>query len=148
VASAAQQSRSPSWIVKSSIQQAIKTGLTEKASGWQQEIVTKDKAKVSSVAETILEGVEWAVFSLMLPGVFVGMFHLPSLFTPTHRDCAWSGSCVPGGVQDNLAEIGTLELRILKCQHVIVHGAKGAIRPMRQSVHLDSIDGHGPYRGR
>jgi hypothetical protein len=76
VASAAQQSRSPSWIVKSSIQQAIKTGLTEKASGWQQEIVMMDKAKVSSIAETILEGAEWAVFSLMLLGVFVGMFSL------------------------------------------------------------------------
>jgi hypothetical protein len=35
-----------------------------------------DKAKVSSIAETILEGAEWAVFSLMLLGVFVGMFSL------------------------------------------------------------------------
>jgi hypothetical protein len=36
----------------------------------------KDKAKASSIVETILEGVEWAVFSLMLLGVFVGMFSL------------------------------------------------------------------------
>jgi hypothetical protein len=36
----------------------------------------KDKAKVSSIVETILEGVEGMVFSLMLLGVFVGMFSL------------------------------------------------------------------------
>jgi hypothetical protein len=36
----------------------------------------KDKAKVSSIVETILEGAEWALFSLMLLGVFVGVFSL------------------------------------------------------------------------
>jgi hypothetical protein len=36
----------------------------------------KDKAKVGSIVETIQEGVEWAVFSLILLGVFVGMFSL------------------------------------------------------------------------
>ena len=40
----------------------------------------------------------------------------------------------PGGVQDDLAKIGALELRIFVCQHVIVHGAKGAIRPMLHAV--------------
>jgi hypothetical protein len=36
----------------------------------------KDKAKVDSIVGTILEGVEWGVFSLILLGVFVGMFSL------------------------------------------------------------------------
>ena len=40
----------------------------------------------------------------------------------------------PGGVQDDLAKIGALELRIFVSQHVIVHGAKGAIRPMLHAV--------------
>ena len=43
-------------------------------------------------------------------------------------------SSLPGGVQDDLAKIGALELRIFVCQHVIVHGAKGAIRPMLHAV--------------
>jgi hypothetical protein len=43
----------------------------------------KDKAKVNSIVETILEGVEWVVFSLVLLGVFVGMFSL-ALFVHTN----------------------------------------------------------------
>ena len=48
-------------------------------------------------------------------------------------------SSLPGGVQDDLAEIGALELRIFVCQHVIVHGAKGAIRPMLHTV-IEGVD--------
>ena len=43
-------------------------------------------------------------------------------------------SSLPGGVQDDLAKIGALELQIFVCQHVIVHSAKGAIRPMLHAV--------------
>jgi hypothetical protein len=43
----------------------------------------RDKAKVGSIVKTILEGVEWAAFSLMLLGVFVGMFSL-ALFVHTN----------------------------------------------------------------
>jgi hypothetical protein len=43
-------------------------------------------------------------------------------------------SRLPGGIQDDLAKIGTLEFRIFECQHIVVHGAKCAIRPMRHTV--------------
>jgi hypothetical protein len=55
----------------------------------------KDKVKVNSIVETILEGVEWAVFSLMLPGVFVGMFSLTPLCSRLHVGSHYNASAWP-----------------------------------------------------
>jgi len=49
------------------------------------------------------------------------------------------GSARPGRGADDLAEVGTHEIRILECQHVVVDRAEGTIRPVLHPG-IESVD--------
>jgi len=48
-------------------------------------------------------------------------------------------SACPGGPEDYFAKISTLEVRVLKRKHIIIHGAESAVCPVLHSL-VEGID--------